>query len=41
MHQDLGKEKNYVEVVQRTVRQECNQPFGKKPIVDVHFVKSS
>lgn len=41
MHQDLGKEKNYVEAVQRTVRQECNQRFGKKPIVDVHFVKSS
>lgn len=40
MHQDLGKEKNYTEALQRAVKQECNQKFGKKPIVDVHFVKT-
>jgi ribonuclease J len=40
MRQDLGKEKNYVEAVQRAVKHECNQRFGKKPITDVHFVKS-
>jgi ribonuclease J len=40
MRQNLGKEKNYVEALQRAVKQECNQRFGKKPITDVHFVKS-
>ncbi len=39
MRQDLGKEKNYLEALQRAMRQECNQRFGKKPIIDVHFVK--
>lgn len=38
MHQDLGKEKNYIEALQRAVKQECNQRFGKKPVVDIHFV---
>jgi hypothetical protein len=40
MRQDMGKEKNYLEAIQRSVKQECNQRFGKKPIVDVHFVKN-
>ena len=40
MRQDLGKEKNYLEALQRAIKQECNQRFGKKPIIDVHFVKS-
>ena len=39
MSQDLGKEKNYSEDLQRSVKQECNQRFGKKPIIDLHFVK--
>jgi len=41
MHQDLGKEKNYIEALQRSVKQECNQRFGKKPFVDIHFVSVS
>jgi ribonuclease J len=41
MHQDLGKEKNYIEALQRSVKQECNQRFGKKPVVDIHFVSVS
>lgn len=40
MHQDLGKEKNYIEALQRVIKQECNQRFGKKPVVDVHLVRS-
>ncbi len=40
MRQDLGKEKNYSEALQRSVKQECNQRFGKKPIIDLHFVKN-
>jgi len=40
MHQDIGKEKNYIEALQRVIKQECNQRFGKKPVVDVHFVRS-
>lgn len=40
MRQNMGKEKNYVEAIQRAVRYECNQRFGKKPITDVHFVKN-
>ena len=40
MRQDLGKEKNYYDALQRAIRQECNQRFGKKPIIDVHFVKN-
>lgn len=39
MRQDLGKEKNYLEAIQRAAKQECNQRFGKKPIVEVHFVR--
>lgn len=38
LRQDLGKEKNYLEALQRTIKQECNQRFGKKPIIDIHFV---
>jgi mRNA degradation ribonuclease J1/J2 len=41
MHQDLGKEKNYIEALQRSVKQQCNQRFGKKPVVDIHFVSVS
>ena len=40
MRQDLGKEKSYHEALQRAVKQECNQRFGKKPITEVHFVKN-
>lgn len=40
MRNNLGKEKNYIEAVQRAVKQECNQRFGKKPITEVHFVKN-
>ncbi len=40
MHQDLGKEKNYIEALQRVIKQECNQRFGKKPVVDLHLVRS-
>lgn len=40
MRQNMGKEKNYVEAIQRAVRYECNQRFGKKPVTDVHFVKN-
>lgn len=41
MRQGLNKEQNYVDALQRVIRQECNQRFGKKPVIDVHFVKSS
>ncbi len=40
MRQDMGKEKNYLEALQKSIKQECNQRFGKKPIIDVHFVRS-
>ncbi len=40
MRQGLSKEQNYVEALQRAIRQECNQRFGKKPVIDVHFVKA-
>ena len=40
MRHDLGKEKNYSEAIQRSIKQECNQRFGKKPIIDLHFVRS-
>jgi len=40
MEQDLGKGKNYHESLQRAIKQECNQRFGKKPLVEVHFVKN-
>lgn len=41
MRQDMGNEKRYHEALQKSIKQECNQRFGKKPIVDVHFVKNS
>ncbi len=40
MRHNQGKEKNYIEAIQRAVRHECNQRFGKKPVTDVHFVKN-
>lgn len=40
MRQDLGNEKKYHEALQKAVRHECNQKFGKKPIIDIHFVKN-
>ena len=39
MRQSLDKEKAYKSAVEKEVRQECNQRFGKKPLVEVHFAK--
>lgn len=39
MRQSLDKEKAYKSAIERDVRQECNQRFGKKPLIEVHFTK--
>lgn len=39
MRQSLDKEKAYKSVIERDLRSECNQRFGKKPLVEVHFTK--
>jgi ribonuclease J len=39
MRSNLDKEKLYKDGITREVRQVCNQRFGKKPLIEVHFTK--
>lgn len=39
MRSNLDKEKLYKDAITREVRQVCNQRFGKKPLIEVHFTK--